>query len=93
MSIKYPEAFNEIWPYAIGKAKAMLQDGYLSATGIPKTKLNRVKMQEDIELDVAANVIWRLSGDTYTPHYWRMKLVDEAKSTPSHTPRKHPSPS
>jgi len=76
--IKHPEAFALIWPDAIRYAKDTLLDSYCSRGGLTKKKTQKQKTIEWAEFAVIVEVIWRLSGDVYTPHYWHMEIIKEA---------------
>ena len=77
---KHLEAFNLIWPDAIRAAKAHLNDYYTPASGITTEKLKRVKVEEHTKLHLLSEVLWHLSGDVYTPHYWYMQIIEEVNN-------------
>jgi len=59
-------------------AKSYLRDGYLSPGGIPKDKRPIDKKLEHAVLETWAEVVWVANNNAYTPHYWKMQLLEKA---------------
>jgi hypothetical protein len=60
-------------------AATYLRDGFLTVTGVPKTKTRNVKAQENAEVEAWAKALWLAYDRSHTPHHWRMVLIDRAK--------------
>jgi len=77
---KHLEAFDLIWPVAIEIAKAYLSEYSTDYPGgYAKQKLKRVQAEDHTKVHLISEVLWRLSGDAYTPHYWFTEIIDKAK--------------
>jgi len=73
----HKDAFELIWPDGVNAARKLSRGTYTSTTGIQRSKTRREIVDEQIVAHTLSRVLWRLSGNRYTPHHWFLELMSE----------------